>query len=136
MARSEAPSDAAARSHRLNLIKQLRLGLAGTYYSMAHTLGLRRIQDFLQVFTCWRHLPVCKCVLGSSAPSRAHIVGVCADAPLLVWNVLPSPGHPHLNPIATSALNVVARRCGWLLFCCCDSDRTSATFNIMASKPL
>ena len=35
--------------HKLNLIKQLRLGLAGTYYSMAHTLGLRRIQDFLQV---------------------------------------------------------------------------------------
>ena len=58
MARSEAPGDEAARSHRLNLIKQLRLSLAGTYYSMAHTLGLRRIQDFLQVSSACRLMPI------------------------------------------------------------------------------
>jgi hypothetical protein len=34
---------------RIHLLKQLRLGLSSTYYSMAQALGLRRLQDFFQV---------------------------------------------------------------------------------------
>ena len=129
MARSEAPSDAAARSHRLNLIKQLRLGLAGTYYSMAHTLGLRRIQDFLQVFTCWRQLPVCHCVLGSSASSRTHTVGglrrcssACLERDALTW---PPSHEPHCR------FSAQCRSASLLLAAVLSlrHDRTSATFH-------
>ena len=34
---------------RIHLLKQLRLGLSSTYYSMAQALGLRRLQDYFQV---------------------------------------------------------------------------------------
>ena len=36
---------------RIHLLKQLRLGLSSTYYSMAHVLGLRRLQDYFQVYS-------------------------------------------------------------------------------------
>ena len=34
---------------RIHLLKQLRLGLSSTYYSMAQVLGLRRLQEYFQV---------------------------------------------------------------------------------------
>ncbi len=37
---------------RIHLLKQLRLGLSSTYYSMAQVLGLRRLQEYFQV-TFW-----------------------------------------------------------------------------------
>lgn len=36
-------------AQRISLLKQLRLGLSSTYYSMAQVLGLRRLQDYMQV---------------------------------------------------------------------------------------
>lgn len=33
----------------ISIYKQLRLGLSSTYYSMAQVLGLRRLQDYIQV---------------------------------------------------------------------------------------
>lgn len=40
------------------MIKQLRLGLSSTYYSMAHTLGLRHLQDYLQVKPVFLRAPL------------------------------------------------------------------------------
>ena len=42
------PSTAEEDSDKVALLKHLRLGLSSTYYSMAHVLGLRRLQDYIQ----------------------------------------------------------------------------------------
>lgn len=56
----EIPSEASHRgqtvsskqeAESISLYKQLRLGLSSTYYSMAQVLGLRRLQDYMQVGT-------------------------------------------------------------------------------------
>ena len=41
-------STADEEGDRVALLKQLRLGLSSTYYSMARVLGLRRLQDYIQ----------------------------------------------------------------------------------------
>lgn len=40
---------ASQSDERIQLLKQLRLGLSSTYYSMAQVLGLRRLQEYFQV---------------------------------------------------------------------------------------
>ena len=47
------PSRAEEDSDKVALLKQLRLGLSSTYYSMAHVLGLRRLQDYIQACGTW-----------------------------------------------------------------------------------
>ena len=44
-------------AEKITLYKQLRLGLSSTYYSMAQVLGLRRLQDYIQVGST--HLVCC-----------------------------------------------------------------------------
>ncbi len=41
-------SSAEEDGDKVALLKQLRLGLSSTYYSMARVLGLRRLQDYIQ----------------------------------------------------------------------------------------
>ena len=44
---------------RIHLLRQLRLGLSSTYYSMAHVLGLRRLQEYFQVISLAYKLAEC-----------------------------------------------------------------------------
>lgn len=36
-------------TNRISLLKQIRWGLSSSYYRMAQVLGLKRLQDFMQV---------------------------------------------------------------------------------------
>lgn len=89
MARAADLAEPAGRAQRLNLIKQLRLGLSSTYYSMAHTLGLRQLQDYLQVKAAPPAYPPCQSGRLMAAPVRNTALDVSL-APSQAGRPLPS----------------------------------------------
>jgi len=106
MARAADIAEPASRAQRLNLIKQLRLGLSSTYYSMAHTLGLRQLQDYLQVKAAPNHPPWLSGHLMAAPVQRNTTLDVC---PAPSRTVLGGPFKLVPNCFDTASRSVLAR---------------------------